>query len=239
MFFFEKYKNILVMNGLEEWSTSERAEIFKNLTDELLYMNERMNLTALKNENDIISKHYADSMKCIKYIPSGASVLDVGTGAGFPALPIAILRPDVKVCALDSTAKKLDFIKNTALKFNIRNLQTINVRAEEFGKGDGREKFDVVVARAVARLNVLVELCLPLVKKSGIFISMKGASAEDELHEATEALGKLGGKFVENEEFDLLSETDIQKRSVIIIQKEAKTPNIYPRNYSQINKKPL
>jgi len=239
MGFADKYHAILEQNGLSVWASDIYAEKFELLTKELLSVSEHTNLTALKTEEDIIAKHYADSMMCIKYIPEGASFLDVGTGAGFPSLPVAMLRPDVKVTALDSTGKKLEFVASAAKKLGLENLSTVNMRAEDAAKTNMRESFDAVCARAVARLNVLSELCVPFVKVGGLFISMKGASGDEELKEAEKGIERLGGRITGNDRFELVSDDEAQKRSVIIIQKETKTPAIYPRNYSQINKKPL
>ncbi len=239
MNFYAIYNRVLQENGLEAYSTPEAAEKFSALLDEMLRVNAFMNLTAVTDPEQIIARHFADSMTCLSYIPEGAKVLDVGTGGGFPSLPIAILRPDVTVTALDSTEKKLKYVQNTAGLLGLSNLSTLYARAEEAGNTALRESFDVVCARAVARLNILSELCLPFVKVSGCFVAMKGAAAEEELAEAKAGIALLGGAIGEHRQFLLQTGDEPQHRSIILVQKQAKTPEKYPRNYGRINKKPL
>ncbi len=239
MDFFALYQEVLTQNDLTEYATEKSAQLFSALMDEMLRVNAFMNLTAVTDPRQIIARHFADSMKCVKYIPEGATVLDVGTGGGFPSLPIAILRPDVFVTALDSTEKKLRYVQSTAELLGLSNLTTVCGRAEELGAAELREKFDFVCARAVARLNVLSELCLPMVKVGGTFAAMKAAAAEEELSEARHGIALLGGKVTEVESFLLQTGEEPQHRSIITVEKTAKTPPAYPRNYGRIQKKPL
>ena len=210
------------------------------LTEMLLECNAHMNLTAITDPGDTIAKHLADSLKICRYIPTGATLLDVGAGAGFPSLPIAIARPDVTITALDSTMKKLTYIDAAAVAIGLANISTLNARAECAAHQSAfRERFDVVTARAVARLNVLCELCLPYTAVGGKFIAMKGAGAFSETEEALTAIRILGGTMTENIMDDLVVFGDRQKRCAIIIQKNRQTPKNYPRDFSRITKKPL
>ncbi len=239
--FREKLTLALEKNGLSEFATENITESLRALTERMLSVNEYMNLTAITELDGVILKHYVDSLMAAKYIPEGASVIDVGCGAGFPSLPLAIARPDLKITALDSTAKRINYIKETAEMLNTPNISCIAARAEELGNNtDFRESFDVSCARAVARLNVLCELCLPFVKQGGKFIAMK-ANFEEELDEAANAVRKLGGKQVSADKFSLtpINGDADEPRAVIVIEKISETPKNYPRNNSQIKKKPL
>lgn len=236
--FDEQFTSCLNDNGLSEFAgLSDRFFI---LTGLLLDYNAHTNLTAIKHTEEIIAKHLADSLTVCRHIPQMATLLDVGAGAGFPSLPIAIARPDVTVTALDSTAKKLAFIDGAASVLKIVNIATLNKRAECAAHENAfRERFTIVTARAVAWLNVLCELCLPFTAVGGKFIAMKGAGCNSEKEEALESIRILGGAMTENIAGNLIACGEIQKRCTIIIQKNHPTPKNYPRNFSQINKKPL
>ena len=238
--FMRQYAEILQANRLEEFVTDELAEKFYLLTERMLEVNEHMNLTAIREVPDIIAKHYADSLMVAKYVPTGAKVIDVGCGAGFPSLPLAIARPDVTVTALDSTAKRVNYIAETAKLLGLDNVVTVAARAEEKAKDAAfREKYDVAAARAVARLNLLSELCLGYVKVGGCFAAMK-AELGDELAEASRAISTMGGK-LEAADTLTLSRPDgsTAARTIVTIRKKSPTPQNYPRNNSQITKKPL
>ena len=237
--FHDLYREILENNGLTKYITDEYSGIFYKLTAEILRVNSYMNLTAIRETADIIAKHYADSLYIADMIDPNSTVIDVGTGAGFPSLPLAIVRPDLKITALDSTAKKLNFITDTAKLLGLDNIVTLNSRAEDAAQANYRESFDFVCARAVASLNVLCEYCLPLAKIGGKCLAMKSVSADTEIDGASNAIKKLGGEMTENITFDLYTQSGLQNRSVIIIQKKLPTPKIYPRNNAQINKNPL
>ena len=202
--------------------------------------NKQLNLTAITEPSDIILKHIADSATVIKHIPKNAKLLDVGTGGGFPALPVAILRPDVSVTAMDSTAKKLKHIDNAAKELELSNIVTLTGRAEELAHNEKyRGKFDVVTARAVAELNILCELCITFVKVGGRFIAMKGSRAPEEIQAAVSAAVQLGGSRFSDTELSL-SCGDIQlQRHIIISQKNKPSPENFPRPYNRISKKPL
>ena len=234
-------------NGLASLLTEEAAERFLTLTECLISTNEKMNLTAITAPRDVIVKHYADCALAAHLIPMGASIADVGTGAGFPALPFATLRPDIFVTAIDSTQKKLDYVARTAKALSLTNLTTLAARAEELGQSkDFREHFDIATARAVARMNVLCEWCMPLIKKGGYFLALKGKGAKEELDEAAHAIDVLGGvtkQFLPLTLSDPFSEAetaeDSMKRGLILIYKRQFTPGQYPRANAQISKKPL
>lgn len=230
----------LERNSVELDVTEDRIEKLYNLTKIMLEVNASMNLTAITDEKAIILKHYVDSLTVSRYIPSGAKIIDVGCGAGFPCLPLAIFRPDINITALDSTAKRINYISDTAKKLEINNIYAIAARAEEYGKKDGyRESFDIATARAVAALPVLSELCLPFVKVGGAFVSMKASQGEQEALEAQNSIKICGGKLRSLDKFDLLSDVGSESRVIISISKVSPTPSKYPRHYSQISKKPL
>ena len=222
--------------GLSEYADEANVEKLALLSDMLVEANKVMNLTAITDPPDVALRHFADSISAARFIPTGAKVIDVGCGGGFPTLPLAVVRPDIEITALDSTAKKLNFVKNAAEKLSL-NVRILPSRAEEAALDPlCREKFDVCVSRAVARLNILSELCLPLVKVGGAFIAMKGADSEAELAEAEKGIKKLGGTLERAERFSL---SDAGERCLIIIKKTDKTPDGYPRSYAKIKKTPL
>lgn len=238
--FAEKLASALTKNGLGEFVTDAITEKLFALTERMLTVNEYMNLTAICDIDGVVVKHYADSLTVAKYIPEGSSLIDVGCGAGFPSLPLAIARPDLKITALDSTAKRINYIRETADMLGLTNITAIAARAEEAAHdAEHREKYDIACARAVARLNVLSELCMGFVKRGGHFVAMK-ANAKDELCEAEGAIKKLGGKLILADEFPLISLSgEEEPRCIVSVEKTEPTPKNYPRNNSQIKKKPL
>ena len=231
------FLNSLKMNGLEQFS--EHSETFHKLFVSLTETNKLYNLTAGTDETGVATLHFCDSLFAVKYIESGAKVLDIGCGAGFPSLPIAITRPDVSVLAVDSTAKKTEFSRKFAAENNLSNFTSLAARAEDLAKTEKRENFDLVTARAVARLNVLAELTLPFVKVGGYFLAMKGSAGEDEYKEAEKGIKELGGKLEKTEVKELIFPDGKQGRTLILIKKVCPTPEKYPRMYSKILKKPL
>ena len=213
----------------------ERFETYYKM---LIDYNQRMNLTAITEEKDVIVKHFCDSLFLLtKYdLKNGAKVIDVGTGAGFPGIPLLIARPDVKLTLLDGLNKRLVFLQDVLDDLGLQ-AEIVHSRAEDGGNDKKyREKFDVATSRAVARLNVLCEYCLPYVRKDGVFLAMKGPAAAEELSEAQNALKILGGKVIKNEEYTL---SDESTRSIIVTQKVAHTHPAYPRHNSKIKKQPL
>ncbi len=224
-------------NCLEKYLIFE--EDFEKLYTALVETNKLFNLTAVTSPEGVCSLHFADSLTACEFIPKGAKMLDIGCGAGFPSLPIAICRPDLTVLGVDSTAKKVDFSTDFAKENKIMNFLSRAVRAEELAHTECRESFDFVTARAVARLNILAELALPLVKLGGYFLAMKGSIGEEEWSEAEKGVNILGGELVNIKEFELNTDRGPQKRSLILIKKTKSTPKIYPRQYAKIVKHPL
>lgn len=238
--FKEKLISAFEANAISVEITDEKVQKLFELTNIMLEVNKVMNLTAITDEDAIIVKHYADSLTVSKYIPQGAKVIDVGCGAGFPCLPLAVFREDLDITALDSTAKRIRYIQETASKLGISNITAIAARAEELGKQNGyRECFDVATARAVAALPVLSELCLPFVKVGGLFVSMKASQGVAEATDAQNAIKLCGGGIKTVDKLLLLSEQISDERTIISIAKTSPTPSKYPRHYSQITKKPL
>ena len=187
----------------------------------------------------IILKHFADSLIAVDLFPRGASVIDGGCGGGFPTFPLAIVRPDLKITALDSTEKKINFVAATAKELGLYNIRAISDRAEDLGRGELREKFDVATARAVAPLQILSELCIPFVKVGGKFIAMKALHADEELASALsfDIFSKLGAETPSSLiRLSLTGGEEELTRVIISSEKLSSTPKAYPRNYSQIAK---
>lgn len=217
----------------------ENAQRLEALATHMLEVNKTLNLTAIKDEDGVILKHLVDSSAVIPFIPENARLCDIGCGGGFPSLVIAILRPDVSVFSVDSVSKKVAYVENTAKIFGLTNESVSNERAEVLGQGDKRESFDIVTARAVGRLNLISELCIPLVKVGGAFLAMKSLSTNEELEEAKKAIELLGGKVERVFSYTLTDDNEEIERSIVVIRKIKNTPAKYPRNNSQIAKKPL
>ncbi|MBP0724900.1 16S rRNA (guanine(527)-N(7))-methyltransferase RsmG [Bacillus sp. RG28] len=206
----------------------------------LVEWNEKMNLTAITDEEDVYLKHFYDSISAAFYFDfdRDLTVCDVGAGAGFPSLPLKICFPSIKVTIVDSLQKRITFLNHLATKLGLENVAFYHDRAETFAKKVGmRENFDVVTARAVARMSVLSELCMPLVKVGGNFVALKGAAGQEELEKANFAVNSLGGKVAEVNHFLLPEENS--DRNIVIINKIRKTPNKYPRKPGLPNKEPL
>lgn len=242
---FEAFKkkciDIFALNSFLPTPNDGQIEKLFRLTEIMLKVNESMNLTAITEESAVILRHYADSMTILDDIPEGAEVIDVGCGAGFPSLPLAIFRPDVKITSLDGTAKRIEYVKNTAKELGASNLTAISGRAEDLAKKpEYREKFDIATARAVAALPVLTELCLPFVKKGGSFIAMKAAQGENEAVASANAIKLCGGSAPVISRLELTADSkNYESRVIVKIRKTSETPAKYPRHYSQISKKPL
>lgn len=213
----------------------EQFEKYKNL---LLEWNEKINLTAITEEDDIILKHFIDSMTILKYIEEYKTIVDVGTGAGFPGIPVKIAKTGIDVTLVDSLNKRLLFLEDVIRNLELKQIKTVHSRAEEFGQNKMyREKFDIATSRAVANLSVLVEYLLPLVKVGGKCICMKGSEIEEELKNSKEAIKILGGEIERVEEFTLPG-SDI-KRNIVVIKKIKQTSNKYPRKPGVPSKSPL
>lgn len=225
-------------NSLSHLLNDDKSKKLYGFANLLIEANKQMNLTAITDMEGIIFKHFADSAKLCDCIPENKTVIDVGCGAGFPSLVLAILRPDLDITALDSTAKKTVFITNCAQKLGVRNIKTVAARAEEFAQAN-REGFDYATSRAVARLNILCELCIPLVKAGGSFVPLKASKAQEEMNEATTAIKKLSARLSKSHEYNLVSKGESLERCIFEITKGSPTDKRYPRTYPQILKKPL
>lgn len=237
--FYTAWHRVACDFGLAEYAGGEVSDRLYLLYEELTEVGSHMNLTAIRDLEGVLTKHFADSLSVARLIPEGADIIDVGCGAGFPSLPLAIARPDITVTSLDSTAKKLGFVSATAKKLGLTNISTLNMRAEDAGRDKAlRESFDLCVARAVSALNILSELCLPLVKKGGLFVAMKSRLAENELSEAAGGILRLGGSAAEFFEPEFPEEAGMS-RTQLVFTKLAETPREFPRQYSQITKRPL
>ncbi len=238
--FISRLTKVFGDNGFSKYLSLEVSEKFLALTERMLEENEKYNLTAITDPDKIILNHYADCAALAVRLPKGAKIADIGCGAGFPTLPVAILRPDVTILAIDSTAKRIGYVNETAQMLGLSNVTAVAMRAEDGGKdAKYRESFDVVTARAVAEMRILSELCLPYAKVGGKFIAMKGNNAEFELQNAKKAISLLGGRDVKVEEISLKGAGEELTHPLIIINKKEKTPQSYPRPYAQISKKPL
>lgn len=203
--------------------------------DFLVEYNKNVNLTAITDPVEILYKHFIDSILITKYVDFSkkSAIIDVGTGAGFPSVPIKIFYPDIKITLLDSLNKRITFLKNLCQKIEI-DAEFIHGRAEIIGRmPEYREKFDISCARAVANMSLLSEYCLPFVKVGGIFAAMKGPS--ENINASLNAVDLLGGKF----ENDFSYEIESEKRKIVIVRKVSQTSTSFPRNSSQIKKKPL
>lgn len=206
----------------------------------LVEWNERMNLTAITEEKEVYLKHFYDSVTAAFYIDftQPLSVCDVGAGAGFPSLPLKICFPHIHITIVDSLKKRITFLNHVVEQLNLEHVSLYHDRAETFAKRkEMRESFDLVTARAVARMSVLSEFCLPLAKVGGCFVAMKGAQLQTELEEGEKAISILGGEFVNNHSFLLPIEES--ERNITIIKKVKPTPKKYPRKPGTPNKQPL
>lgn len=213
----------------------ERLDLYAEM---LLEWNEKINLTAITDSEGIAIKHFYDSLTPLWYlnIPKNARVIDVGTGAGFPSIPMAIVRPDLRFTLLDSLNKRLNFLNEVCTRLDIK-AELVHMRAEDAAqKAEYRESFDVAVSRAVAALPLLCEYCIPFVKKNGMFIAMKGSKAEEELEISKNAVSTLGAAVEKTVKISL---PDDSERNIIVIRKKNYTPKEYPRHGSKIAKKSL
>ncbi|OCA92161.1 16S rRNA (guanine(527)-N(7))-methyltransferase [Bacillus wudalianchiensis] len=206
----------------------------------LVEWNEKMNLTAITDEEEVYLKHFYDSLSAAFYFDFSGSpaICDVGAGAGFPSIPLKIAFPDIQVTIVDSLNKRIGFLNHLADQLQLKDVHFYHDRAETFGRlPDHREQYDVVMARAVARMSVLSELCLPLAKVGGVFLAMKAASAQEELKNSHKALTILGGRL--REEHSFLLPVEESERTIMVIDKTKATPKKYPRKPGTPNKSPI
>ena len=212
---------------------------FMTYKDMLIEWNEKMNLTARTDDREIILKHFVDCLAlCSGADMSGKKIIDVGTGAGFPGVPVKIACPDIDITLLDSLNKRITFLNELTKALGLEKTDCVHMRAEDGGNDKGlRESFDVCISRAVANLAVLCEYCLPFVRVGGMFISMKGPDVSQEISEAEKAIKVLGGEISEIKTVSI-PETDIN-HSLIIIKKIRSTPSKYPRKAGKVKKEPI
>ena len=212
--------------------TDKQKQQFKLYFKMLIEVNEHVNLTRITEEDEVYLKHFYDSITPLftfgAVFKDGATLCDVGAGAGFPSIPLKILKPGLKVTIVDSLQKRLNFLKDLISELGLTDVELVHGRAEDVGQNKlYRERFDIVTARAVARMSVLSEYCLPLVKKGGYFVALKGPKAEDELDDGKKALEVLGGKLIKDEELTLPAGEE--ERTLVLVQKVKSTPKKYPR----------
>lgn len=234
----QQFIEALRAKGIE--LSDRQIEQFRTYFTELVEWNEKMNLTAITDEPSVYLKHFYDSITAAFYVDFSKemTVCDVGAGAGFPSIPLKICYPHIELTIVDSLNKRITFLNHLADELQLENVHFVHARAEEFGKNKAyREQFDLVTARAVARLSVLSELCVPLVKKGGQFVAMKGAAGPEELIDAKSALNILGVELVEQFDFELPEEDS--ERTLYVFDKVKTTPKKYPRKPGTPNKSPL
>lgn len=218
--------------------TDEKAEKLYNYMLSLLEWNKKINLTAITEPNDVILKHFVDSFTIHDYIKKDAKMIDVGTGAGLPGVPLAILRDDIRVTLIDSLQKRINFLNEIIATLGLQNVEAIHTRAEDLAQNqEYREQYDVVTSRAVANMSTLLEYMLPFSKVEGVCVCMKGSNVEDELAAAEKAARVLGGRLEKREEFFLSNQDN--KRNIIIIRKISNTPKQYPRGQGKPAKMPI
>ena len=238
MKFFDLMKRAANEAGLE--LTELQYEQFIKYMRLLQEWNEKINLTAITDDEEVIKKHFIDCIKAFKSdaIKNAKTIIDVGTGAGFPGLPIAIMNPNVKVTLLDSLNKRINYLNTVVRELGLKNVTTIHSRAEDGArKPELREKFDVATSRAVANMAVLSEFCMPYVRKGGYFVALKGPSIDEELKNAGNAIKTLGGELKGIIEVSI-EETDL-KHNIVEVEKIKPCPKTYPRKAGTITKKPL
>lgn len=230
----EQFIEALKAKGME--LSPKQVQQFNIYYETLVEWNQKMNLTAITDKEEVYLKHFYDSITIAFDFPFDQQTLvDIGAGAGFPSIPLKIIYPDLKVTIVDSLSKRITFLKHLFSVLEIENCTAISARAEEFALTH-RETFDLATARAVAKLSMLDELCLPLVKVNGYFLALKGMKAKEELEEANKGIKILGGTIEKQVTFTLNNDNH---RTNIIIKKEKQTPKKYPRMFSKIKKQPL
>lgn len=237
---FNEFKEKMIINVDKLGINLSEIQLkqFYNYMNLLIEWNKKINLTAITEPDEIILKHFVDSLTISKYISDGTKVVDVGTGAGFPGIPLKIVRQEIDITLLDSLQKRINFLDEVINELNLEKITTVHSRVEDFGKNkEYREKFDIATSRAVANLSTLSEYLLPLVKVGGKVISMKGSLIQEELENSKNAIKILGGQIEKVDEFDLPN-SDIS-RNIVLIDKIKNTPNRYPRKAGEPSKKPL
>ena len=237
---FDEFKDELIIQAkkIDVILDEEQIQKFYKYMELLLEWNEKINLTAIVEPRDVILKHFVDSLTICKELQKNKTLADIGTGAGFPGIPVKILRPDLDITLIDSLNKRVNFLTMVIEALKLEKIIALHGRIEDFGKNKKyREKFDYVTSRAVANLSTLSEYMIPLVKIGGKCICMKGSNIDEELKNAEKAIKTLGGKIEKVDTF-LLPDTDMG-RNIILIKKEKATPNKYPRKAGTPAKEPI
>ncbi len=225
----KKIEQILIKSEIKP--TKQIVDNFVKYYNLLIEGNKICNLTAITDEDSVVEKHFYDSIFPQKYFSLNAKVLDIGAGAGFPSIPLKLVRDDLSFTLLDSLNKRINFLNNTIQTLNLKNIEAIHGRAEDFAKlSDYREKFDITTARAVANLKALSEYCLPFVRVGGQFIAYKSGNCEEEINEAKQIICELGGKISKVIDYNIGENS----RKLVIIEKTKETPKKYPRPIKQI-----
>ena len=236
---YKEFEKEIIENGKKIGLDIAEKES-KNLYKYMLLMlewNENVNLTAITEEKEIIYKHFIDSLSVNKYLTNKEKIMDIGTGAGFPGIPLKIFNEDLNFILVDSLNKRINFLEEVKNELNLNKLELVHARAEELAKNKNyRENMDIVVSRAVARLRILAEYMLPFVRKNGICICMKGPNIEEEIEESKKSLEILGGKIEKIEHIILPGDLE---RNIILIRKIKETPSRYPRKAGTPVKQPL
>lgn len=233
----------ILKNGLEDLGidvNDEMLEQFKIYREILVDWNQKMNLTGIEDEKEVYIKHFLDSVSGVSngYIKDGMSLIDVGTGAGFPGLPLKICLKDLNLTLLDSLNKRINFLQEVSNNIGLENVEFIHGRAEDFGKDENyREQYDIATARAVAGLPILMELCVPFIKVGGYFVCLKGPNANLELEESKAAMEVLGVEFIEKIDVEL-PDSEL-KHNILVFKKVINTPEKYPRKAGKLSKKPI
>lgn len=220
--------------------TEQQLQQFVTYYDALIAWNQKMNLTAIEEPVEVAYKHFVDSVCLLRVVADlkQKSMIDIGTGAGFPGVPLKIMEPALDLTLFDSLNKRIIFLQELCRTLQLKNIKAVHGRAEEFGiKPEYRQQYDMATARAVARMPVLLEICLPFVKKGGIFIALKGPEMENEIKESSNALKELGGNLIDVQKFTLAD--GAYTRNLAVIEKIKDTPKKYPRKAGTPQKKPL
>jgi 16S rRNA (guanine527-N7)-methyltransferase len=238
MEYFDILKEACINEGLE--FDEIKYNQFIKYKDMVKEWNEKINLTAITEDSEIIKKHFIDSIKAFKFTPlkNAKRIIDVGTGAGFPGIPLKIVNPNIEVVLLDSLNKRVNFLNEVIKALGLKGITAVHGRAEDFARENNyRERFDAAVSRAVANMAVLSELCLPYVKVNGHFVALKGPAVEEEIKDGEKAVVTLGGKLEEILEVDVEG-TDLN-HNLVVVKKVKETPKVYPRKAGTAAKKPI
>lgn len=233
----------ILRQGIKDFGIEVNDQMISDLKtyrEILVDWNQKMNLTGIEEEKEVFIKHFLDSISAVSngYIKDGISLIDVGTGAGFPGLPLKICLQNIKLTLLDSLNKRINFLQEVSNTVNLKDVEFIHGRAEDFGKNsDYREQYDVATARAVAGLPILMEFCVPFVKVGGYFVCLKGPNANLELEESKMAMDILGLEFFEKIDIELPNEE--LKHNILVFKKIKNTPEKYPRKAGKPAKSPI